>query len=123
MACAPRTARRRYCCRPGMRSPSFRAARPFPRALLAHRPNGVAKEPDRMPLPVKLGITLGRLNPEVWAPASVLADDLGYESVWMSDHLVIPARLDGTLDGREAKDKLSPQTPVFDPPAYLSYLA
>lgn len=76
-----------------------------------------------MPLPVRLGITLGRLNPEVWESAAVLADDLGYESVWMSDHLVIPARLDGTLDGREAKDKLSPQTPLFDPPAYLSYLA
>lgn len=76
-----------------------------------------------MDVPVKLGITLGRIKPKGWEPAAVLADRLGYESVWMSDHLVIPSRLDGALEGTRAQDKLDPHTPLFDPPAYLSYLA
>lgn len=76
-----------------------------------------------MELPVKLGITLGRINPVGWESAAIVADRLGYESVWMSDHLVIPTMLDDTLDGKPAKQILSPHTPLFDPPAYLSYLA
>jgi probable F420-dependent oxidoreductase len=72
---------------------------------------------------VQVGITLGRINPTAWENSAVLADELGYESVWISDHLVIPTRLDGNLDGKAAADKLSAQTPLFDPPSYLSYLA
>lgn len=75
------------------------------------------------PPPVQLGITLGKLNPAAWEGAAVLADRLGFESVWMSDHLAIPYRLDGQLAGARAEDKLAPGTPLFDPPSYLSFLA
>lgn len=72
---------------------------------------------------MRLGITLGRLDPRSWADAARAADELGFESVWSSDHLVLPVRLAGSLAGREVHGTLAPTTPLFDPCAYLSYLA
>lgn len=70
-----------------------------------------------------LGITLGRLNPRSWADVARTADELGFESVFTSDHLVLPLRLTGSLGGKEAHEGLRPTTPLFDSTAYLSYLA
>jgi probable F420-dependent oxidoreductase len=72
---------------------------------------------------MQLGVTLGRLNPRSWADAARTADELGFESVWSSDHLVLPVRLAGSLGEQDAHEALKPTTPLFDPPAYLSYLA
>lgn len=72
---------------------------------------------------MQLGITLGRLNPRSWEAAAVAADELGFESVWTSDHVVLPLRLSGSLGGADASHVVKPTTPLFDPTAYLSYLA
>jgi probable F420-dependent oxidoreductase len=72
---------------------------------------------------MQLGITLGRLNPRAWEAAAVAADRAGFESVWTSDHVVLPIRLSGQLAGQDAEHTLNPATPLFDPTAYLAYLA
>jgi alkanesulfonate monooxygenase SsuD/methylene tetrahydromethanopterin reductase-like flavin-dependent oxidoreductase (luciferase family) len=35
-----------------------------------------------------LGITFGRLNPAFWDEVAIEADRLGFESVWLPEHLV-----------------------------------
>jgi probable F420-dependent oxidoreductase len=74
---------------------------------------------------VKFGITLGALNPTMWLEAAVAADRLGFESVWLSDHVILPYRLEGELH-RGSSASLKSQTPVFDPivtAAHISALA
>ena len=71
---------------------------------------------------VRYGITLGTLNPKSWLDATVAAEELGFESVWLSDHLVAPVRAEGTL--ASAKDTLvRPSTPLLDPVVTAAYLA
>lgn len=70
-----------------------------------------------------IGITLGRLHPSAWVEAVTLADELGYESVWLPEHLVFPLDIQGQLVPGEEHPPVPPTTPVFDAPAYLSYLA
>ena len=45
---------------------------------------------------MKFGIPLGALNPAVWLDVTVAADELGYDSVWMPEHLVLPVEMGGS---------------------------
>lgn len=71
---------------------------------------------------VKVGIALGALPLSVWVEAVRAADRLGYESVWISEHLVIPTSLSGSpyADGHRA---FPLNEPFFDMFAYLAFLA
>ena len=42
---------------------------------------------------MKYGVSLGRLNPASWVTAVEEADRLGYESVWLPEHLVLPVEM------------------------------
>jgi probable F420-dependent oxidoreductase len=72
---------------------------------------------------VQFGITLGQLNPSAFVDATVAADQLGYESVWMAEHLVLPMRIEGQLVPGEDHPPVPPTVPVYDAPAYLAHLA
>jgi probable F420-dependent oxidoreductase len=72
---------------------------------------------------VKLGITFGRLNPAYWEEVAVAADELGYESVWLPEHLVFPLQVEGQLIPGEEHPPVAPTIPIYEPCAYLSYLA
>ena len=72
---------------------------------------------------MRFGMLLVRLHPSLWPEAVMLADELGYESVWIADHLVLPQHITGELVAGEEHPPVDPHTPVFDVPAYLSYLA
>jgi probable F420-dependent oxidoreductase len=72
---------------------------------------------------VKFGVALGRLNPAFFTAVSVEADRLGYESVWLPEHLVFPIEMAGSPFTGEDHPPVPPSTPVFDAFAYLSYLA
>lgn len=72
---------------------------------------------------MRFGITLGQLNPSAFVDATVAADQLGYESVWMAEHLVFPLRIEGQLVPGEDHPPVPPTVPVFDAPAYLAHLA
>jgi probable F420-dependent oxidoreductase len=70
-----------------------------------------------------LAITLGQLNPGLFDEATTVADELGYESVWLPEHLVFPKEIRGQLVPGEDHPPVPPTVPVFDAPAYLSFLA
>jgi probable F420-dependent oxidoreductase len=73
--------------------------------------------------PVKLGVALGRLNPAFFVEVALEAERLGYESVWLPEHLVLPLHMTRSPILGEEHPPVPPQTPVFDCFAYLSYLA
>jgi probable F420-dependent oxidoreductase len=72
---------------------------------------------------VKFGVALGRLNPAFFDAVTVEADRLGYESVWLPEHLVFPVEMAGSPFVGDDHPPVPPSTPVFDAYAYLSYLA
>jgi probable F420-dependent oxidoreductase len=72
---------------------------------------------------VKFGVALGRLNPAFFLDATVAADGLGYESVWLPEHLVFTAAMSRSPHPGETHPPVPPETPIFDAFAYLSYLA
>jgi probable F420-dependent oxidoreductase len=72
---------------------------------------------------LKFGISLLRVNPRLWGTVAQEAEFLGFESVWMSDHLVVPAELNEAEHSHQEKNLISPSTPVFDVMVYLAALA
>ncbi len=72
---------------------------------------------------MKFGISLGRLNPHYFAEAAVEGDKLGYESVWLPEHLVFPVDLAGSPYPGAERPPVPPTTPVFDAYVYLAFLA
>jgi len=80
------------------------------------------QQTHRLP-PMKIGIALGTVRPERWAEVSCEADRLGYESVWMPEHLVLPVAADGSPYAGADHPPIPSDVSVFEPFAYLSYLA
>jgi hypothetical protein len=72
---------------------------------------------------MKFGVALGRLNPAFFLDASVAADNLGYESVWLPEHLVFTAAMSRSPHPGETHPPVPPETPIFDAFAYLAFLA
>jgi probable F420-dependent oxidoreductase len=76
---------------------------------------------------VKLGVQLRyiRGDPKLTAAVAREADELGFESVWIGDRLIMPTDLFERLDDAHAslRSTTSVQHPAFDNFAYLSFLA
>jgi len=72
---------------------------------------------------VKFGIALGRLNPAFFLEVTLEAERLGFESVWLSEHLVFPVDMEGSPHPGQEHPPVPPSTPVFDAFAYLAFLA
>jgi probable F420-dependent oxidoreductase len=72
---------------------------------------------------MKLGIALGRLNPAFFEECTVEADRLGYESVWLPEHLAFTTKMSRSPHPGEEHPPVPPTTPIFDAFAYLAYLA
>jgi probable F420-dependent oxidoreductase len=72
---------------------------------------------------MKIGISLGQLNPSLWAEATREADRLGYESVWMPEHLVIPVAMTGSPHEGAEHPPIPSNVPVYDVFSYLGFLA
>jgi len=72
---------------------------------------------------LKIGISLGSLNPTLWIAATEEADRLGYESVWMPEHLVIPIAMAGSPHAGQDHPPIPPEVPVYDALTYLAFLA
>jgi probable F420-dependent oxidoreductase len=72
---------------------------------------------------VKFGIALGALNPHFFVEVTDEAERLGYESVWLPEHLVLPVRMSRSPHPGEDHPPVPPSTPVFDAFAYLGFLA
>lgn len=72
---------------------------------------------------MKFGIALGALNSHFHVDATEEAERLGYESVWLPEHLVLPVRMSRSPHSGEEHPPVPPTTPVFDAFAYLGFLA
>jgi probable F420-dependent oxidoreductase len=72
---------------------------------------------------VKIGISLGMLRPALWAEATREADRLGYESVWMPEHLVVPVQAAGSPFAGSDHPPIPSDVPIFDVFTYLAFLA
>jgi probable F420-dependent oxidoreductase len=72
---------------------------------------------------VKIGLSLGMLNPSLWVEATREADRLGFESVWMPEHLVIPVAMAGSPHEGDEHPPIPANVPVFDVFTYLGFLA
>src|SRR5947208_3219808 len=72
---------------------------------------------------MRFGVSLGRLNPAYFVDVTEAADELGFESVWLSEHLVLPSVMSGSPYAGADHPPIPPATPVFDAAAYLSFLA
>ena len=75
------------------------------------------------PGPIKIGISLGTLSPRAWKDATRAADELGFESVWMPEHLVLPVAMSGSPTHGSDHPPIPADIPVFDPFVYLAMLA
>ena len=68
------------------------------------------------------GVDLGRCNPRAWPDVARAADELGYESLWLPEHLIFPAVIDGSPAPDDAHITVDPRTPLFDAFAMLAAL-
>ena len=72
---------------------------------------------------IKVGTSIGMLNPRYFEEVAIAADELGYESLWMPEHLVFPLQMAGSpfsaSDGEESHPPVPPETPLFDVFSYL----
>jgi probable F420-dependent oxidoreductase len=72
---------------------------------------------------MNFGVALGRLNPAFFLEITDEAERLGFESIWMPEHLVFPVHMSRSPFGADEHPPVPPSTPVFDVFAYLSFLA
>ncbi len=69
------------------------------------------------------GIHLGALNPRSWADAAVAADELGFESVWIPEHLIVPLDAAGSPHLGAEHSPIPSNVPMFDALSVLNHLA
>ncbi|MEU7828332.1 MULTISPECIES: TIGR03619 family F420-dependent LLM class oxidoreductase [unclassified Nonomuraea] len=72
---------------------------------------------------MRYGVPLGLIHPAAWKDVAVAADELGFESVWLPEHLVFSTDLSLALYPGTSEPGIKPGTPLFDAPAYLCWLA
>ena len=72
---------------------------------------------------MKIALPLAMLNPTLWEEATVLADRLGYESMWMPEHLMIPIAASGSPNHGEEHPPVPANVPISDVFTHLAFLA
>jgi len=69
------------------------------------------------------GIDLGRCNPRLWRDVARSADEQGYESAWIPEHLIFPVDIASSLVEGAGHAAIDPHTPTFDPFVMLGWIA
>ncbi len=72
---------------------------------------------------MKFGVPLSRLHPSFHLEITLEAERLGFESIWMADHLVFPVDMAGSPHPGDDTPPVPPSTPVFDAFGWLCFLA
>ena len=72
---------------------------------------------------MKFGITVGAVNPKAWVDVAVEADRLGFESVWMPEHVVVPMTAEGSPHLGSDHPPIPSNVPIFDALVYLAHIA
>ena len=69
---------------------------------------------------MKFGLDLQRCNPRLWVDLAQAADALGFESLWVAEHVIFPQEIvTGPADDHVEVD---PSLPLFDPFVVLATL-
>lgn len=68
---------------------------------------------------MKFGVALSRLHPRFYLEATLEAERLGFESVWMAGHLVFPVEASGSPHPGDESPPVPPSTAVFDACGWL----
>lgn len=77
-----------------------------------------------MASPLKIGIPLFMLRPEHMATVAQRAEQLGFESVWVAEHLVFPTHIRSRYPySAEGVPPINPATPLLDPLIVLMQVA
>ncbi len=72
---------------------------------------------------MKIGTALGLLSPKYWIDVAVAADEAGFHSLWIPDHLVFPTDMSGSPFPGNDHPPVPPNTKLYDAFNYLSFLA
>ena len=72
---------------------------------------------------MNVGLALAALSPRAWIDFTEEADRLGFESVWISEHLVVPLDAAGSPHAGDDHPPIPSDVPVYDVFSYLSHLA
>ncbi|MCU1429988.1 MAG: class F420-dependent oxidoreductase [Actinomycetia bacterium] len=72
---------------------------------------------------MEFGITFGRLHPGFFLEAALEAERLGFESVWLPEHMVFTREMSRSPHPGEEHPPVPPETPVYDAFVYLAFLA
>lgn len=72
---------------------------------------------------MKFGLTFGALNPKSWESVAVLGDQLGFESAWLPEHMVIPVNAAGSPHHGQDHPPIPATVPIYDVFTYLAFLA
>ncbi len=70
---------------------------------------------------MKIGVQLAGMNPKFWTAGGQAADEAGFESVWLPEHLVFPVEMHGSPHAGDTHPPIPSNTPAFD--ALLSLAA
>ncbi|MFB4298634.1 TIGR03619 family F420-dependent LLM class oxidoreductase [Actinomadura sp. NTSP31] len=70
-----------------------------------------------------IGLHLGSVNPRWWAEVAAEADRLGFESLWIPEHLVVPLSAAGSPHHGADHPPIPPDIPAFDVFGVLGHLA
>lgn len=72
---------------------------------------------------MKFGIHLGQVNTRHWAAVAEEADRLGFESVWVPEHVVVPLESSGSPHHGADHPPIPSDVPILDAFAVLAHLA
>ena len=72
---------------------------------------------------MRFGLALGALNSHFHLTVAEEAERLGYESIWLPEHLVLTVAMSRSPKPGEEHPPVPPTTPVFDAFTYLGFLA
>ncbi len=72
---------------------------------------------------MKVGIGLS-VSPRNWVEFAQAAENAGYDSFWLPEHLILPVKMSGKPGTpNEGTPPISSDTPAFDPFVVMAYLA
>jgi probable F420-dependent oxidoreductase len=72
---------------------------------------------------MEFGVHLGAVNPQLWPEVAAEADRLGYESLWIPEHLVVPSDAAGSPHQDSDHPPIPSDVPAFDALGVLCHLA
>ena len=72
---------------------------------------------------MKFGLHLGGVNARFWGDVAEEGDRLGFESVWVPEHLVIPLAADGSPHAGDDHPPIPSDIPMFDALGMLCAIA